>query len=42
MMNGVLSLMWRTDSLRADAAQIDAMLGTVTKILTDGLKKRGV
>jgi len=42
MMNGVLSLMWRTDSLRADAAQIDAMFGTVTKILTDGLKKRGV
>lgn len=42
MMNGVLSLMWRTDSLRADSAQIDAMFGTVTKILTDGLKKRGV
>jgi AcrR family transcriptional regulator len=42
MMNGVLSLMWRTDSLRADTAQIDAMFGTVTKILTDGLKKRGV
>lgn len=42
MMNGVLSLMWRTDSLRADAAQIDAIFGTVTKILTDGLKKRGV
>lgn len=42
MMNGVLSLMWRTDSLRTDAAQIDAMFGTVTKILTDGLMKRGV
>jgi hypothetical protein len=42
MMNGVLSLMWRTDSLRADAVQIDAMFGTVMKILTDGLKKRGV
>jgi hypothetical protein len=42
MMNGVLSLMWRADSLRADAAQIDAMFGTVTKIFIDGLKKRGV
>ncbi|MDP3655048.1 MAG: TetR/AcrR family transcriptional regulator [Rhodoferax sp.] len=40
MMNGVMSLMWRTDSLRIDAAQIDAMFGTVTKILTDGIKKR--
>ena len=42
MMNGVLSLMWRTDSLRADAAQIDALFGTVMNILTDGLRKRGV
>jgi AcrR family transcriptional regulator len=40
MMNGVLSLMWRTDSLRADAAQIDAIFDTVMKMLTDGLKKR--
>jgi len=43
MMNGVLSLMWRTDSLRADATQIDAMFGTVMRLLTEGLlKKRGV
>ncbi|HEY0585583.1 MAG TPA: TetR/AcrR family transcriptional regulator [Pseudoduganella sp.] len=42
MMNGVLSLMWRTDSLRADAAQIDAMFETVMKILTNGLNKRAV
>jgi len=41
-MNGILSLMWRTDSLRADAAQIDAMFGMVMKMLTDGLKERGV
>ncbi|WP_426399000.1 TetR/AcrR family transcriptional regulator [Ralstonia sp. R-29] len=41
MMNGVLSLLWRTDSLRVDAAQIDAIFGTVTKILTDGLRQRG-
>jgi AcrR family transcriptional regulator len=40
MMNGVLSLMWRTDGLRADAAQIDAIFDTVMKMLTDGLKKR--
>ena len=40
MMNGVLSLMWRTESSRLDAAQMDAMFGTVTKILTDGLKMR--
>jgi hypothetical protein len=42
MMNGVLSLMWRTDSLQADAAQTDAMFGMVMKMLTDGLMKRGV
>jgi AcrR family transcriptional regulator len=40
MMNGVLSLMWRTDSLRADAAQIDAMFDMVMKILTRGLIDR--
>jgi AcrR family transcriptional regulator len=39
-MNGVLSLMWRTDSLRADAAQIDAMVGMLVKILANGLKQR--
>jgi hypothetical protein len=32
--------MWRTDGLRADAAQIDAIFDTVMKMLTDGLKKR--
>jgi hypothetical protein len=32
--------MWRTDSLRADAAQIDAMVGMLVKILANGLKQR--
>jgi AcrR family transcriptional regulator len=42
MMNGVSSLMWRTDSLRADTAQIDAMFGMMMKMLTGGLVKHGV
>jgi AcrR family transcriptional regulator len=42
MMNGVSSLMWRTDSLRADTAQIDAMFGMMMKMLTGGLVKLGV
>jgi hypothetical protein len=42
MLHGILSQMWRTDSLRADATQTDAMFGMVMKMLTDGLMKRGV
>lgn len=41
MMNGVISLMWRPDSLRLDADHIDDLLGTAISMLTDGIKRRG-
>lgn len=40
MMNGVLSLMWRPDSLRLDVNHIDNLLGTAISLLTDGIKGR--
>ena len=41
MMNGVISLMWRPDSLRLDVDHLDALLGTAISLLTDGIKVRG-
>ncbi|WP_256991512.1 hypothetical protein [Burkholderia sp. AU6039] len=41
MMNGVISLMWRADSLRLDVDHIDDLLRTSISLLTDGIKRRG-
>lgn len=41
MMNGVISLMWRPDSLRLDVDHIDDLLRTAISLLTDGIKRRG-
>ncbi|RKU04292.1 TetR/AcrR family transcriptional regulator [Burkholderia sp. Nafp2/4-1b] len=42
MMNGVISLMWRADSLRLDIDHIDELLGTAISLLIDGIKRRNV
>lgn len=41
MMNGVISLMWRPDSLRLDVDHIDDLLRTAISLLTGGIKRRG-
>lgn len=41
MMNGVISLMWRPDSLRLDVDHIDDLLGTAISLLIGGIKRRG-
>lgn len=39
-LNGLLSLAWRTDSLRADDAELDALVATFAATVADGLRSR--
>lgn len=39
-LNGLLALAWRTDRLRQDADELDALLATYVETISDGLRRK--